>query len=378
MLCRRCKREIPDDAIFCCYCAAKQIIVRQKQNKKSRGNGTGSIYRLPNKKWVVAVVDHYYISKTGKLTAQRKKKTFDRKSDAINYATTLKSQRPRKHIMNLNELNQIFVSSKKYEKLSASQKNKLGFAWERLRGLWLIKIPDLTLQLMQSTINSQKMKDGSQITYYPARDMKVMLSHLYNVAIENEQETINKAKYIELPDAPKAKRQVFSEEDIAKLWDDYYGQCAAGHAEAHEFTGYILTLIYTGMRVGELYGLSMDSFRISQHHIIGGEKTEAGRDREIPIGKSIFPVIKKFYDSGVFPLKNIWKFYDDYNDTLKRLGIKPYPAQTCRHTYFTLMVERKVHPAIIASMGGHAQYETAIDNYNRLPLKSKIEAANKL
>lgn len=377
MVCKKCKREIPDDAIYCCYCKVQQK-AQKFQKTKSRGNGTGSVYQASNKKWIVAVVDHYYISESGKLTAKRKKKTFDLKTDAINYAATLKNQKPNKHIMNLNELYQLFTASKKYEKLSNSQKTKLSIAWEKMKAVHLMKTPDITLEIMQRTIDTQKNKDGSPITYYPARDMKVLFSHLYTVAIKNDQETINKSKYIELPDAPKAKRQVFTEEEVALLWDDYNGQCPTGPAESHEFTGYILVLIYTGMRVGELYGLDMGSFHMDERYIIGGEKTEAGRDREIPISKSIFHVVRKFYDMEVFPLKNIWKFYDDYNDTLIRLKIRPLPAQTCRHTYFTMMADREVHPALIASMGGHAQYETAIDNYNRLPLKSKIEAADKL
>jgi len=369
LLCRKCKHEIPDDAVYCCYCGRKQIQERQK----ARGNGTGSVYQRGNHgKWIAAVVDHYYIGKNGKLTAARKTKSFDRKIDAVEALSELKKSAPEAHILTLSDLYQIYTGTKKYGKLSDSQRDKMRIAWNRLQPVQLSKISEITIETMQNTI------DSAAKTYYPARDMKVLLSHLYTIAIQQGQETMNKSQYLELPDAPKAKRQVFSEEEVAKLWDDYNGQCPTGPAEAHVFTGYILVLAYTGMRVGEMYQLDMGSFHMDERYIIGGEKSEAGRDREIPIGKSIYAVVKRFYDAGAFPLKNIWKFYDDYNATLKRLEIRPYPAQTCRHTYFTMMAERHVHPALIAAMGGHAQYETAIDNYNRLPVKSKIEAADKL
>lgn len=369
MLCKKCKREIPDDAVYCPYCRVKQSI--SAHNTKSRGNGTGTIYKLPNGKYKVEVVLGYY-NVDEKKKKRRKTKVYEKKKDAIAGIPLLKAAPEQKKSPTLYDLYEIYTRTKKFDRLSKSQRDKMGFAWNRMKSIQLVKISELTIEIMQQTI------DNSAKTYYPARDMKVLLSHLYTTAIQRGDESHNRAEYVELPEAPAAKRQVFTETDLAKLWDDYYGQCPSGSTEAHEFTGYILMLIYTGMRVGELYGLDMVNFHIDDHYLIGGEKTEAGRDREIPIGESILPVIKHFHDVGAFPLKNIWKFYDDFNDTLKRLEIRALPAQTCRHTYFTMMAHNRVHPALIAAMGGHAQYETAIDNYNRLPLADKIAAADKL
>lgn len=380
MICRKCKKELQDDAVYCCYCGKKQIAIPRQKNTKSRGNGTGSIYQLPNKKWKASVVDHYYIGKSGKILAKRKTKTCERKNDAINALGELKIAEPKKAVMNLNNLYQAFTSTKKYEKLSKSQQDKMKFAWDRMKVIQLIKITDLTIEIMQDTIDTQKMKDGSPITYYPARDMKVLLSHLFTVAIQRSQETFNRSQYIELPDAPNAKREVFTEEEMAKFWDDYNGQNPGGATEPYEFTGYILIMSYTGMRIGELYKVEKQNIHIDERYMIGGEKSAAGIDREIPLSMSIINVVKHFYEINSRGLvqRNLWGFYEDYWNTLERLGIRELPPQTCRHTYFTMMAQREVHPALIAAMGGHAQYETAIDNYNRLPLNDKISAADKL
>jgi integrase len=369
MQCNKCKRDIPNDAVWCPYCRASQAI--RSRRPKSRGNSAGTVYKLPNGKYKAEVVLGYY--KDGeKLKKRRRTKVFDKKKDALDAIPLLKASKQQQKSPTLYDLYEIYTRTKKFSRLSKSQQDKMGFAWNRMKTIQFIRISDLTIETMQQTV------DKSAKTYYPARDMKVLLSHLYTTAIQRGEATQNWSQYIELPEAPKAKRQVFTEIEIAKFWDDYYGQGPSGPTEPHEFTGYILILIYTGMRVGELHRLNEESFHINERYIIGGEKTEAGRDREIPIGASVFPVVKHFYDAGVFPLKNIWKFYDDYNATLERLGIRKLPAQTCRHTYFTLMAHNKVHPALIAAMGGHAQYETAIDNYNRLPISDKIAAADKL
>ena len=40
-------------------------------------------------------------------------------------------------------------------------------------------------------------------------------------------------------------------------------------------------MIYTGMRIGELFGLRTEN--VHETYVIGGEKTKAGRNRIIPI-----------------------------------------------------------------------------------------------
>ena len=39
MKCRKCKADIPDDALFCAYCGIKQDV--EKKSPRTRGNGQG-------------------------------------------------------------------------------------------------------------------------------------------------------------------------------------------------------------------------------------------------------------------------------------------------------------------------------------------------
>ena len=65
MKCRKCKAEISDDFLFCPICGTKQTA---QQKTKSRGNGTGSVYQLPNKSWIAVRVLGYKIGADGKNT----------------------------------------------------------------------------------------------------------------------------------------------------------------------------------------------------------------------------------------------------------------------------------------------------------------------
>ena len=42
MICKKCDRTIPDDALFCCYCGRE---LNPKRKNTRRNNGTGQIYK---------------------------------------------------------------------------------------------------------------------------------------------------------------------------------------------------------------------------------------------------------------------------------------------------------------------------------------------
>ena len=40
MLCKKCKKELPDGAVFCCFCGKKQTVTAAKHRKRAHGSGT--------------------------------------------------------------------------------------------------------------------------------------------------------------------------------------------------------------------------------------------------------------------------------------------------------------------------------------------------
>ena len=80
--------------------------------------------------------------------------------------------------MNISELYQVFVHSKEYESLSESRRQKMTYAWARWKELYTRGVKTLTVNDLESVIQSQTT------TYYPAKDMKELMSHLYRIAIK--------------------------------------------------------------------------------------------------------------------------------------------------------------------------------------------------
>ena len=40
MLCKKCKKEIPDGSVFCNFCGRKQTVTAAKHRKRAHGSGT--------------------------------------------------------------------------------------------------------------------------------------------------------------------------------------------------------------------------------------------------------------------------------------------------------------------------------------------------
>ena len=93
---------------------------------------------------------------------------------------------------------------------------------------------------------------------------KQLITQMSQWAIREEICTTNFAKFVRLPENVKKEKDIFTDQEIAKL-----------EADNSETAKIVLMLIYTGMRIGELFSLPLADYHGA--YVIGGEKTEAGR-----------------------------------------------------------------------------------------------------
>ena len=80
MKCRKCGKEVADGP-FCCQCGAQQQ--PPPKRPKSRGNGQGSIVRLPNGKYKAVKVLGWYLDEAGQKKRKTVTKTCSRRKDAV-------------------------------------------------------------------------------------------------------------------------------------------------------------------------------------------------------------------------------------------------------------------------------------------------------
>ena len=367
MECRKCKKNLPEDAVYCLYCGSRQAAAERKQAK--RGNGQGYVARLPGGAWLAQVTLYYFTDADGKKHRKSASKRCRTKSEAlaaipelIKRRGTVKAER-----VTVGYLYDIYTHTKAYDALSDSQRMKLDIAWKRLEPLRSDDITQLTLDRMQYVI------DAATSSYYPARDMKVLLSHIYEAGIKREAVQYNKTAYIELPEQPKAKRERFTDEEVKKLFE---------YQKSDFFTGYIIIMTFMGLRPGELRALRMENIRLDEGYVVGGIKTDAGIDREIPIPACIDEIFRGLYAAAqgkeLFFSMDETTFYDKYYAALEAAGVRKLTPRVCRHTYFSMLAASGVGAELITEIGGHTDYNTTHKNYIRISIDEKRRAVSVL
>ena len=361
--CIKCSADLPDNAMFCPYCGKKQL--SNPRPSVRRGNGTGSVYKR-GRGWEAAVVLGYKLEDGRAVPIRRTKAGFKTKKEAIEYIPTLRAEKP-KTVPTLNDLWYRYKNSRQYEKLSNSRKQKYTIVWNKIEKESYAHIDYLTVSDLQRIVDSHAK------TFYPARDIKDLLSKLYQLALPDRYVQINLAEYIELPDLKVKEREAFSQEDITKLWNDYLA--------GHWWTGYILLMLYTGMMPGELLCGLKSQIDWEGKQIRGaGKKTKERKETPIVLADVIIPVLTDLCSrtpGDKLIAINKDNFYTTYYETLERSGCKRLTPYSCRHTAATSLALENIAPSVIQKIMRHAKFSTT-EQYIHVSVDPMLQAVNKL
>ena len=353
MQCVKCKKDIPDGSAFCCWCGKKQEAQPRKTVK--RANGTGTVYKLQGRRtrpWVAAkgkTIIGYYDKKTAALDALARLQ--GRSIDEI-YNWTFKQVYEAWKDEHFRDIGTKGIES--YER-----------AYDVFEPLHDRKFRELRTADYQIVIDKYSDKSHSLLSKF-----KQLATQMSQWGIRQELITTNFASFIKLPENVKKEKEIFSEADIQKLEAD--GSQAAKLA---------LMMVYTGMRIGELFGLRTEN--VHETYVIGGEKTEAGRNRIIPIrseGRKYFAEFKErakgeLLISGYAGQKVIANFRKrDYYPLLERLGISKKTPHATRHTFASWAVANNIKPELLQKMLGHADYSTTANIYEHFDIDQLVNA----
>lgn len=338
-------------------------------------NGYGSVYKLKGRRrrpWIARITMGW--APEGKQLFQTIG-YFETKQQGMDALALhrVNPVSPRANIT-LEELYQEW-SKIKYKHISKSTRDNYKAAWKYIRRFEKIKFKDLRTSHWQSVIDKCTEDKFSRSTLEKIRTLAVML---YEHAVKNDIINKNYAKYIELPRVEKGKKDRFTDLEIKQI---------EKQASVIPWADTILILIYTGMRISEMLNLTRFNVNLELQLITGGVKTEAGKDRIIPIHPKIQEYIQKWYERGGETLicdddgkRLSAKRYREkmYYPALEAAGVRKLVPHACRHTFGSLMAEAGVEPIYIQKIIGHTDYAFTANEYTHPEIEMLKRAINKI
>lgn len=355
MNCVKCGGVLPDGALFCPSCGKRQS--KQSRRAIKRPNGAGTVYKLQGRRsrpWVAAksrVIIGYYPTRKDALEALER---LAGKDLTERYNMTFR---------------EVFEAWKEehYKEIGPRGVESYNRAFDVFQPLHDVRFRSLRTADFQAVMDKYADKSHSTCSKY-----KQLVTQMSAWAIREEIATTNFAKFIHLPENVKKEKEIFSDSDIEKL-----------EKNGSDTAKIILMLIYTGMRIGELFGLPLADYH--ETYVIGGEKTAAGRNRAIPIrpeGRAYFAyfaarakgtLLLSGYTGQQVPANFRRR---DYYPLLEKLKIERKTPHATRHTYASWARRSGMPTEILQKILGHADYSTTANIYVHTDISELIAAVD--
>lgn len=353
MKCIKCNKTIPEGSIYCNFCGKKQITQKKQKNRSRKGQGSVTYHKAKKR---------YY----ARITSENKKIGIGYfKSEAEAWSAIDKAL-----CTNISSNYNWTVthcyenwSEKHYETITkegaASYKN----AWKYFTPIKNMKMRDVKTSHLQKCVDLGAEKFSRAI----CEKIRNLASQLCKFAMQEDLINKNYAQFLQLPPMQESNRQPFSDEDIKILLSN----------DNDETVKIILILIYTGFRPSEFFNLEVKNIDIEKCFIRGGGKTEAGRNRIVPISPKIQQYVKYFYTKAKLKGQkylivnsrgnrlDVNNFRNRYfYKTLEDLGIlenendRHLTPYSTRHTFATLCDRAGIDENLLIKMIGHTTKKT--------------------
>lgn len=372
MLCKKCKKEIPEGSKFCNLCGAKQI---REASAKKYGNGHGTVYKDTSGKWIAEYTIGWDIDDEGKPHRRKKrKKGFATKNEALAYIPELKNVLPQQDMkVKFKDLYSRWIDRHE-EKVSRSTINCYKAAYKYLAPMYYQEVAQIRTEHLQKCVD--ECPHGTRTK----ENMKALCTSLWRLAMQLDIVDRNYAEYIYIKKGEVTEKTAFSKEQLQMMWDK--------EKDVPQMK-YLLILCYTGMRLGEMLCAKTENYNKEEGYFVTGLKTKAGKDRVITIS----PKISHFFaDLGngenLFFNPNIdeKKFRAEYFypalqaigiDILKEDGSHLYTPHCCRHTFATLMKNVNAPATDKQKLIGHSKFEMTA-HYTHTDIESLRNITDKI
>lgn len=361
MECIKCKKSIPNDALFCQHCGKRQIPEPRKHKK--RANGTGTI---------------------SKLSGNRSKPWCARKNDIFigTFKTRTEAQRALEKLTDIDvneKYNMTFAGV--YEKwlpehereITEEAKSTYEWAYKYCENLHGRKYRSLRTSDFQEVIICMERKGLSKSS---CEKVMQLFGQLSSWAMREDIIQKDYSRFVGTVATQKSEGIVLSRSTIRAI-----------QKSENVAADIILILLGTGCRPNELF----NALTVNCHdsYFVGGSKTQAGRGRVIAVAKfgqrSYQKLLTAAKARGASRLIDGYNGNKEYRNFAKRefkqlveeVG-QQFTPYDCRHTFATLAKRSGVDPQTLRRMLGHASLQTTDKYYTHLDTEDILQEVQRL
>lgn len=346
-------------------------------------NGYGSVIKLSGKRrkpYAVRITIGFKLAgpadQPHAVQQYRYLEYFEKRADAVRYLSDYNAGiNVREHVAlsDIPTFEDIFdkwIAERENSRrgMAKSLRHVYNAAFKKFEDIHHMKICNVRHADLQEIINSNS--DMSKSTIY---NMMTVAHEIAGYAIKNDYITQDFSQYLtaEFRD-PEQIHHPFTHDEIERLRRD----CGLDGAQ------FALITIYTGLRPSELLQAVFSDEDLARGYIIAGLKTDAGKNRVIPLHADIIPIIRARLmdskDGHLFRPLSLGTFRTRvWNPYMESVGMDHLPHDG-RHTCATLMEAVQIPANRRKLILGHALRDVTDAVYTHVPPEALVMEIQKI
>ena len=384
--CPECDLQVSDKAISCPHCGypiqelPKKTSVSRKRKRRRLPNGFGSIVELKGRNLRKPFFVRVTVGKTpfGRpiLKSLKPDAYFSTYNEA--YEALIEYNKSPYNLDNDITLEELYEkwTDWYFEQISQSSTRTIISAWSYCSSIYSMRAKDVRARHMKGCmddgyrIETKGPKKGEKI--FPSASTKARIKSMFNLmfdfALEYEIVTINYARSFDLSDKivddqEKSKKPhiIFTDDELETLWNNLHKV---------KYVDWLLIQCYMGWRPQELATLRLDEVNLEEWYMQAGMKTDAGKQRIVPIHSKIRELVTNNYNFAISigseylfndkgQTHGTWKLtYDKYanrfDKVIEELQLNPkHRPHDPRMTFITRIKKAGADPNAVKAIVGH-------------------------
>jgi integrase len=369
----------------------KKIQTTKKRRTKSRGNGTGcAYYDADHRYWVAQIVTGYRElppfspdnpeNRKSRIPIKKTKSGFKRREDALAYCQELKNQKPALPNKTLKEIYDLWDPWYS-PRVDPDTFGCYRAAFAYFKPLHGNTVREITAGELQACL------DNCPRGHRTHQNMKVTAGLLWAYAIDHNFAEKDVTENLYIGKGASVQREPLDDMEVERIRQQIGKE---------RYASYVYALCYLGFRPGEM--LEIKKSQVTEHNgtlfITEGKKTDAGRDRIVPVHEKIRPIIEQqlalegteyLFPMHIYSRKGEFKGYKVMTDNyFNKFAFRPLanklkiPANkvpySARHTFSDKLKKADGTDKVKASLIGHSDYRFTQQKYQSTNLDELQQA----